>query len=191
MWKTRPLTNDVAYMPEETVWKRVSACLKRGNFTDVRDVVRGGDESLTDMILSNGADDELREEAFACACFLGLNGDVESLLDLGVDPAAGNRSGQTGFHYAAMSGRLDTVRLLLDRGAPLEAVNQYGSTVLGQTLWSAVHEGFPSHPAIIEALIAGGAHVDERTVSWWAEQDGVPSDAGRRIGAALARGVVR
>ena len=77
--------------------------------------------------------------------------------------AAHSGDGQTGLHYAAIFGRLDTIQLLLKHKAPLEVKNQYGSTVLGQTLWSAAHGGDPEiYAQIIETLIAAGAEVPER-----------------------------
>src|SRR5207249_4690452 len=103
---------------------------------------------------------EALAEAFACACFLGQTSVAEFLLDQGVDPAAGARTGLNGFHWAANRGRLSTVELLIQRKAPLENRNMYGGTVLGTTVWSAIHEPRANHLAILEALIRAGARLD-------------------------------
>lgn len=60
-------------------------------------------------------------------------------------------------HWAANRGQLEVVRLLLSRKAPLELRNTYGGTVLGCTVWSAVHEPKPDHVRIIEGLLEAGA----------------------------------
>ena len=39
--------------------------------------------------------------------------------------------------------------------------NAYGGTVLGQTVWSAIHEPRPDHLKIIELLVAAGANVGD------------------------------
>lgn len=99
-------------------------------------------------------------EALSCACFLGRTSVAEFLLDKGVDPAAGNGTGMNAFHWAANRGNLETVALLIQRGAPLENENVYGGTVLGCTVWSAVHEPCADHVRIIEALLDAGAKID-------------------------------
>jgi hypothetical protein len=50
--------------------------------------------------------------------------------------------------------------LLIGRKLPLEAKNMYGGTVLGQTVWSAIHEPGPNRLPIIEALLSAGARLD-------------------------------
>jgi ankyrin repeat protein len=99
------------------------------------------------------------EEAFIRACMCGRTGVAGFLLEQGVDPSAGAGTAQTGMHYAAHGGHLDTVKLLIERNAPLEVRNMYGGTVLGQAVWSAIHEPQDEHIAIIEALIDAGANV--------------------------------
>jgi len=37
----------------------------------------------------------------------------------------------------------------------------YGGTVLGQAVWSAINESKVDHVAIIEALLAAGAKIEE------------------------------
>lgn len=86
---------------------------------------------------------------------------ADFLLKQGVDPAAGDKTGSNAVHWAADRGQLDTVRLLIERKAPLEVKNMYGGTVLGATVWSAIHEPRPNHFAIIEALIEAGARIEE------------------------------
>jgi hypothetical protein len=100
-------------------------------------------------------------EALSCACFNGRTAVAADLMDRGVDPAAGNGTGMNAFHWAANRGQFETVRLLIARNAPLEIKNMYGGTVLATTVWSAVHERKPDHLAIVEALMAAGANVEE------------------------------
>lgn len=99
-------------------------------------------------------------EALACACFNGATEWVRYLLERGADLLAGAGTGHNGLHWATNRGQLDTVRFLLQRGVPLESLNSYGGTVLGGTVWAAVHEPKPAHLAIIEALLEAGARVE-------------------------------
>ena len=98
-------------------------------------------------------------EAFTCACFNGCTRVMEHLLARGVDPSGGMNTGLNAFHWAANRGQLQAVELLIQHHAPLETLNSYGGTVLGGTVWSAVHETKPDHLRIIEALLAAGAKV--------------------------------
>ena len=112
------------------------------------------------------------EEGFLYACRYGHARVVEFLLEKGADLAAVAGDGQTGLHLAAIGGHLDTVTMLLRHGAPLEAENAYGGTVLGQTLWSAAHDGDPDrYIAILEALVTAGAQLPERYASISARLD--------------------
>jgi hypothetical protein len=105
------------------------------------------------------APDALRE-ALTCACFLGETTVARELLAHGVDPQGGSGTGMNALHWAANRGQLDTVRMLLERQPPLEVRNMYGGTVLGGTVWSAIHEPRPAHVEIIEELLRAGARVD-------------------------------
>jgi hypothetical protein len=100
------------------------------------------------------------DEAFTCACFNGCTEVVEYLLARGVAPGGGINTGLNAFHWAANRGQLKTVEILLRNKSPLEALNAYGGTVLGCTVWSAVHEPKPDHLRIIEALLKAGARVE-------------------------------
>jgi hypothetical protein len=101
------------------------------------------------------------DEAFTNACFLGRTEVAEYFLAHGVDPSGGIATGLNAFHWTANRGHLAVVRLLLRHKAPLETRNSYGGTVLGGTVWAAVHETRPEHPLIIEALLRAGAEVRE------------------------------
>jgi hypothetical protein len=101
------------------------------------------------------------EEAFTCACFNGKTAVVEYFLGKGLNPAGGANTGLNAFHWAANRGQLEVVDLLIQHQAPLESRNMYGGTVLGCAVWSAVNEPKPHHLKIIEALIRGGAKIDE------------------------------
>jgi hypothetical protein len=98
-------------------------------------------------------------EAFTCACFNGCTHVVEYCLARGLDPSGGINTGLNAFHWAANRGQLTTVEILIQNKSALEALNAYGGTVLGCTVWSAVHEPKPDHLRIIEALLKAGANV--------------------------------
>ncbi len=95
----------------------------------------------------------------------GRNGVIEFLLEKGADPSAQDKFGQTALHWAAIGGLLEAARILLKHQAPLEVKNVYGGTVLGQAVWSALHDrhGIDYVP-IVEALVAAGADVTAVTV---------------------------
>jgi ankyrin repeat protein len=99
-------------------------------------------------------------EALACACFNGRMRVAKFLMDRGVDPLAGFATGMNGFHWAANRGHLETVKMLIERKVPMEVENMYGGTVLGCTVWSAIHEPRPNQIEVIEALLYAGANVD-------------------------------
>jgi hypothetical protein len=99
-------------------------------------------------------------EALACACFNGQTRVAKFLMDRGVEVIAGDGTGMNGFHWAAAGGHLETVRLLIERKVPMEIKNMYGGSVLGQTVWSAIHEPGPDRIQVIEALLSSGANVD-------------------------------
>jgi hypothetical protein len=139
--------------------------IRRGAKINIRNAAALGRLDLVKNLLA-GADSFQIEQAFITACERGQNAICEFLLDHGVDPAGQANSGQTGFHYAAHSGQLETVKLLIARKAPLEEKNMYGGTVLGQALWSAFNEPHKNHPAIVETLIAAGAHVEPNWNQW-------------------------
>jgi Ankyrin repeats (many copies) len=135
--------------------------LLRGDFTRLGEML--GDGSPIVAWFREGLFDpepKALAEAFACACFLGWTDLAAFLLDHDVNPMAGDGTGMNGFHWAANRGNLATVEMLIRRGVPLETRNQYGGTVLGTTVWSAIHEPRPDHPAILKALIQAGASRD-------------------------------
>ena len=66
--------------------------------------------------------------------------EVRTLLASGVDVNWRCADGWPLLHYAVMGGHVDTLKLLLRYRPPLEAKNCYGGTVLGQAVWSAIHE---------------------------------------------------
>jgi hypothetical protein len=101
-------------------------------------------------------------EALTCACFNGRTSVADFLMKRGVRPLAGFGTGMNGFHWAANRGHLETVKLLIERKVPLEVENMYGGTVLGCTVWSAIHEpkAGADYVAIIEALLSAGAKVE-------------------------------
>jgi hypothetical protein len=99
-------------------------------------------------------------EALACACFNGRTSVADFLMKSGVDPLAGFATGMNGFHWAANRGQLETVKLLIGRKVPMEVENMYGGTVLGCTVWSAVHQPKGDLVPVVEALLSAGARVE-------------------------------
>jgi len=133
---------------------------ERGAYLDFENAAGTGDLDRVKELVAT-TPDEVLGKGFIWACAYGHNAVVSFLLDFGVDPAAGAEIDMTGLHLAAHEGHLDTVRLLLARNAPLEAKNVYGSTVLGQTLWSVIHHPMPAHREIVKTLLAAGAKVED------------------------------
>ena len=93
------------------------------------------------------------------AAALGRLNAVDRFLDDGSDIRAADRNGMTPLHWAASEGHGDVVRLLIEHGAPLESTNTFGGTVLGQTVWSAIHDRRPGQLDVIRLLVASGAIV--------------------------------
>ncbi len=111
-----------------------------------------------DGSLKGGATNKQRQSGLNWACEYGQNSVVTFLLQHGADPAVPDANGQTVLHWAVIGGRLEIVRILLKRKANLEAKNIYGGTVLGQALWSALHNDMGiDYVPIIETLLAAGA----------------------------------
>lgn len=100
-------------------------------------------------------------EALTCASFLGKTDVVEYLMAQGVAPSGGIGTGLNALHWAANRGQIAAVRLLLEHNAQLETRNAYDGTVLGGTVWAAIHETKPDHLAVIELLSKAGADVSE------------------------------
>ena len=154
---------------DDPAWLEALRGLERGDFSrleplfDERSSLAGDRCRIVDWYAKGYFDSEPKAaaEALSCACFLGRTSVAEFLLTQGVDPAAGISTGLSAFHWAANRGNLNTVKLLIERGAPLEQKNMYGGTVLGCTVWSAIHEPRVDHVTIIEALLAAGANIDE------------------------------
>ena len=120
-------------------------------------------------------------EALTCAAFLGALVALEHLLRVGVPPDGGNATGLNALHWAANRGALAATRRLLDAGGDVEMRNSYGGTVLGATVWAAVHEPRESHAAIVASLLSAGA--DVRAVDYpsgHAEIDALLARAGAR-----------
>lgn len=104
---------------------------------------------------------EALDEAFSCACFNGSCEVIKYLIGEGVQPSGGDRTGLNGFHWAANRGQLEAVKILIGNHAPLEMRNAYGGTVLGCTVWAAIHQPQPLQAEVIEALLSAGADVRE------------------------------
>jgi hypothetical protein len=96
-------------------------------------------------------------EAFTCACFNGCVEVVRYFLQRGIDPAGGINTGMNAAHWAGNRGQVEVIRLLIEAKVPLETLNMYGGTVLGTTVWSAIHEPRAGQLENIEILIRAGA----------------------------------
>lgn len=149
--------------PDDREWRDALRGLERGDFSRLEPLFDNDKCRIIDWYENGYFENEPKAlaEALSCACFLGRTSIAKSLLDCGVDPAAGTGTGMSAFHWAANRGNLETVKMLIERKAPLELRNMYGGTVLGCTVWSAINEPRADHVAIIEALIAAGATIEE------------------------------
>lgn len=167
-------------MCRSDLWNRTVEALVAGDFSRLGRLLDAENASLAGLVEAYDEQRRYRNDALACACFLGRTAEAERLVAINADPAD-CRTGQTGFHYAVMAGHLDTVRMLIANEVPVETRNVYGGTVLGQALWSAVHEYREAHPEIIEALVRSGAEVEPGTTVWWSEQTVEPADVKERV----------
>ena len=176
----------------DELWKQAVRDITDGDYFRIEETLGGGD-AFDDQIIDwfdHGYfenEPEALAETVTCASFLGRARVVAHLLDKGVDPLAGMRSGMNGFHYAASCGQLEVVKVMIERKVPMEIVNRYGGTVLGQALWSAIHEHEKTHAEIIEALISGGAKIQPGTSEWWEQQNVPAAETKDRVAAALRR----
>lgn len=161
--------------------------LERGNFTRLEVLLRDNNATIFDVLDDAGRPKEHLDEAFTWACMIGRTEVAEQLLDLGADPAAGMKTGLAGAHYAASGAHTQVIEMLIRRRVPLETINMYDGTVLGQALWSAIHEHRNSHAAVIEKLIAAGARIEPGTLEWWDEQDVPSAETHERVATALKR----
>jgi ankyrin repeat protein len=139
------------------------AGLEVGDFSRLEPQLTGDPSPIIVWLEAGQLDDHPRAlaEALTCACFLGRLEVARALLAHGVPPSGGDATGLDALHWAANRGQLAIVRLLLDAHAPLETRSSYGGTVLGTTIWSAIHEPRPDHLAILEALLVAGARFAE------------------------------
>jgi hypothetical protein len=146
---------------EQLIFRDAVNALDAGNYSWLEELLDKHRLSLMDLLGANGKPKVPMEQAFTWACMLGRTGDAKFLLDKGVDPLAGDNTGLNGFHYAVWHGHLDIVKLLIERRVPLEVRNMYGGTVLGCALDGAVNRAVADHIAIIDALLAAGAKIEE------------------------------
>ena len=156
----------MAEIPNEKLCQAVLDGLRHGDFSRLAPyfVRVWGDKPLVLGLVQHecfAEHLEARTEALTCACFLGAIEVAEYLLAAGVPSEGGMATGLNAVHWATNRGQFTAVELLLRHGVPLESRNAYGGTVLGGTVWAAVHEPRPAHPAIMEALLRAGADVRE------------------------------
>lgn len=173
-------------------WQEALRHLELGNFTALEDMLGGPiefDRAIIEWHAARNFDNEpdALAEALSCACMLGRTATATYLIDAGVDPYAGMKTWLAGPHYAVSSGRLETVKMLIEKQIPLEVKNKYGGTMLGQALWSAIHEHKDSHAEIIELLLDADAEIEPGTAEWWLEQNVPDGNTKQRVLVALVR----
>lgn len=178
-------------MPNDR-WQETLRHLELGNFTALEEMLGGPiefDRAIIEWHKAGMFNDvpELLAEALSCACMLGRTATASYLIDVGVDPFAGIKTWLAGPHYAVSSGRLETVKMLIEKQIPLEVKNKYGGTMLGQALWSAIHEHKDSHAEMIELLLDAGAEIEPGTAEWWLEQNVPDENIKQRVLVAMAR----
>jgi len=128
------------------------------------------------------------QRGFLWACEYGRDAVVEFLLHRRVPLETQAGTGQTAHHWAVIGGQVDTIKLLLDRGAQPEAKNAYGSTALGQALWSALHaDAGIDYLPVIETLLKAGAQIEAGTVAWITRQKTASPSLKQHIADAVKR----
>ena len=196
------------------------ALVRRGARVDTLAAAAGlGDEALVRSFLAGGAARrsveratprwlELspgtgaeRDRALIWAATFGHRVIVELLSDAGASLGASDAQEMTALHWAAWMGHLSVVDTLIARGASLEATNRYGGTVLGATVWAAVHGGralgdagdrrdglaLVDYASVVEHLLAASARID--AVSYPSGHAGVDAVLARRGHPSAARPV--
>ena len=152
--------------PENPTFEETVQGLLAGDFSHLAPLFEGAGGSPCPIIQWHEAgrfadEPQALDEAFTCACFNGCVEVAEYLLARGVLLSGGAGTGLNAFHWAANRGQLEIVKLLIRHHAPLESRNSHGGTVLGGTIWAAMHETKATHPEIVEALLEAGAKVGE------------------------------
>lgn len=156
------MSSAIQYSFEEVV-----SGLLAGDFTRMEPMFEPGPGGAPSQIVKwckegrFDSEGEALDEAFSNACFIGRTEVVEYLLGRGVNPSGGIKTGLNGFHWAANRGQLAVVKILIRAKAPMETRNSYGGTVLGCTVWSAVHEPRAGQIEVIEELAKAGARIEE------------------------------
>ena len=128
------------------------------------------------------------QRGFVWACGYGGEDVVQFLLSRGADLGDDAGSGEPPLHMAVVGANLPVVKLLIARGAPLDQLNGYGGTPLGQAGWSFVN-GDPDadYVPVFEALLAGGAQIEDRWLAWLDRQRGRTVEQKARIAEVLRR----
>jgi hypothetical protein len=136
---------------------------------------------VVEQIEDGRANGQPLDDALLQACGNGHTEIAELLLGHGGDLGATTGDGQTPAHQAVVAGHLTTLTMLLEHRPPLEQRNIYGGTVLEQALWSAAHGANTNASiAIIDALLAAGAVLDDRHVPVGPEIDDHLAEHGSR-----------
>jgi hypothetical protein len=128
------------------------------------------------------------QRGFVWACGYGCEDVVRFLLLLGADLKDDAGSDEPPLHMAVVGASLSVINLLIARGAPLEQLNGYGGTPLGQAGWSFVNgDPHEDYVPIFDALLAGGAHLEDGWLAWLDKQKGRTVEQKARIAEVLRR----
>ena len=132
------------------------------NFTALINAAIGGHFDIVELLLSRGADVNVRTVAGDTALMYASRRTqtdiVKALLDKGAEVNVRNRAGQTAFYLAAASGAGETMLLLLDNGAFINVETRWGDTPLAVVARSG-------HIEIVKFLIDRGVDVNAKPES--------------------------
>jgi ankyrin repeat protein len=130
---------------------------------------RQNDLQMADRLIRAGADVKAANRygvtPLSLACVNGNAVMIEKLLTAGADANAAGTEDETPLMTVARTGSVDAAKVLLAHGAKVDTrEGWHGETAL---MWAAAE----SHPAMVSALIAAGADVNEiSTVVKWDRQ---------------------
>ncbi len=97
------------------------------------------------------------------AAYLRRPESVRLMISLGFPIDAIGSQGMSALHWAGWGGDAELARFLIGQGANLELKNGYGGTVLGCTVWAAIHrEVETDYAPVVRLLLESGAVAKDR-----------------------------